>query len=275
MQTLTDREVWLTYRMRSEAGVGPWPSGRAAVTWRLNETGNEELILHGIGRLDMAKPTTKSTGAPVTVKVEMTTLVGGKVIQREEEIGTISFVEEDPQQKAVREAQLRLAQEAEIQAITSPGFVLFLANSALSSYRLLYNAGISNQNSEFLYSSLIFLPLAAEYFMKYLLLKRTGTFSDEYKTHKLLALFDFLSFDMQMSIDEEFKNELEKIGRQREFQNLRVFLRKSQNAFTAIRYLFDARNARTSRHLLDPENIAVLTCVSNALEHVSNRFEPR
>ena len=115
----------------------------------------------------------------MTVKVEMTTLVGGKVIQREEEIGTISFVEEDPQQKAVREAQLRLAQEAEIQAITSPGFVLFLANSALSSYRLLYNAGISNQNSEFLYSSLIFLPLAAEYFMKYLLLKRTGMFSDE------------------------------------------------------------------------------------------------
>ena len=63
LQTLTDREVWLTYRMRSEAGVGPWRSGRAAVTWRLNETGNEELILHGIGRLDMAKPTTKSTGA--------------------------------------------------------------------------------------------------------------------------------------------------------------------------------------------------------------------
>ena len=272
LRPLKNRNVRIEYRMRSAAGVGPWRSGRAVVTWRLTEMGNEELILHGIGRLDMAKSTTKSAGAPVTATIARTTLVGGKVIQREEEIGTISFVEEDPQQKAVREAQLRLAQEVEIQAITSPGFVLFLANSALSSYRFLYNAGISNQNGELMYSSLIFLPLATEYFMKYLLLQRTGSFKDEYKNHKLLALFDFLPFDMQKSIDEEFKNELENIGRERTFQDLRVFLRKSQNAFTAIRYLFDPRNAKTSRHLLEPENIAVLTCVSNALERVSKQI---
>ena len=82
-----------------------------------------------------------------------------------------------------------------------------------------------------MYSSLIFLPLATEYFMKYLLLQRTGSFKDEYKNHKLLALFDFLPFDMQKSIDEEFKNELENIGRERTFQDLRVFLRKIAKCF--------------------------------------------
>ena len=269
---LKNRDVSIEYRLRSKAGVGPWRSGLAVVTWRLTEMGNEELILHGIGRLDMDKSATKTTVAPVTAKVAKTTILGGKVIQREEETGTITFGEEDPLQKAIRETQLRLAEEAEVQAITSPEFVLFLANSALSSYRLLHSAGESHQNSELLYSSLIFLPLATEYFMKYLLLKRTGTFREEYKMHKFLALFDFLPFDLQKSIDEEFKNELENIGRERTFQDLRVFLRKSQNAFTAIRYLFDPRNAKTSRHLLEPGNIAVLTCVSNALERVSIRI---
>ncbi len=272
LRPLKNRNVWIEYRWRSKAGIGPWRSGLAVVTWRLTEMGSEELILHGVGRLDMVKSTTKTTGAPVTVTVTKTTSLEGRVIQREEEIGTITVVEEDPQRKVIREAQLRQAEKADIQVITSPEFVLFLANSALSSYRLLHGIGISHQNRELLYSSLIFLPLAAEYFMKYLLLKRAGTFRDTYKIHKLLALFDFLPFDLQKSIDEEFRNELENIGRERTFQDLRVFLRKSQNAFTAIRYLFDPRNAQTARHLLEPINIAVLACVSNALERVSKRI---
>lgn len=272
LQPLAKRKnVGIRYRLRGEAVVGPWRSGNAVVAWRITEMGNEELILHGIGRLNKVNSTTKATVAPVTAKIASTTLVEGKVIQRQEEIGTISLVEEDPQQKAIREEQLLIAQEDEIEAITSPGFLLFLANSAFSSYRLLYNSGVSNQNSELLYSSLIFLPLATEYFLKYLLMKETGTFRDEYKNHKLLALFDFLPFDTQKSIDEEFKDELENIGRERTSEDLRVFLIKSQDAFTAIRYLFEPQYAMTSRHLLEPENIAVMRCLSNAIERVSRR----
>ena len=148
----------------------------------------------------------------------------------------------------------------------------FYGNSALSSYRLLNDGGVSHENTELLYSSLIFLPLATEYFMKYLLIKGTGTFRDEYKTHKLLALFDFLPPDLQESIDEAFRNELENIGRKRTFQDLRVFLRKSQDAFTAIRYLFDPQLAKRYRHMIQPEHTAVLACVSNALERVSRRI---
>ena len=192
------------------------------------------------------------------------------MIHREKEVeATISTVEEDPERRATREAQLQFSQEAEIRAVTSPEFILFLANSALSSYRSLHNTGLSSNNYELLYSSFIFLPLSIEYFIKYLLLRSTGSFEDKYKVHRLLELFDYLPFDLQKSVDAEFKNELEEIGRERSFQNLRVFLKKSQNAFTALRYLFDPRNARTSTHLLRPENIAVLTCVANAAERVS------
>ncbi len=272
LRPLNDKNVQVKYRMRSPAGVFPWRSGRAVVTWRLTEMGNEELILHGIGLLDKAKSQTNASGVPMTVTITKTTSVGGVVVEKEEDIGTISIVEEDPQQVAIREAQVQLAQETEIQAITSPSFILFLANSALSSYRSLRSTGMSENNGELLYSSFIFLPLAIEYFLKYLLVKNIGEFKDEYKTHKLLALFDFLPFEVQGSLDNEFENELEKIGRERTFQKLRVFLKKSQNAFTAIRYLFDPKNATTSRHLLRPENIAVLTCVSNALERVSKRI---
>ena len=271
LQPLNDKNVQVKYRMRSPAGIFPWRSGRAVVAWRLTEIGNEELILHGIGLLDKAKSQTTASGIPIAVTLTKTTLVGGVVVEKEEDIGTISIAEEDPQQVAIREAQIQLAQETEIQAITSPSFILFLANSALSSYRSLRSTGVSENNGELLYSSFIFLPLAIEYFLKYQLVKNIGEFKDEFKTHKLLALFDFLPFDVQESLDIEFKNELEKIGRERTFQELRVFLKKSQNAFTAIRYLFDPKNAITSRHLLRPENIAVLTCVSNALECVSKR----
>ena len=271
LRPLNNRNVSVEFRFKTKAGFGPWRSGFAEVAWRLTEMGNEELILHGIGRLNKAQSTAKFERGPVTV--QGTKFITGKVIHKEEEVeATIGIVEEDPQQKAIREAQFQLAQEAEIQAVTSPGFVLFLANSALSSYRSLYNAGISHNSSELLYSSFIFLPLSIEYFIKYLLLKSTGSFKDKYKNHRLLALFDFLPFDIQKSIDGEFKNELEGVGRERTSQDLRVFLKKSQNAFTAIRYLFDPRNAKTSRHLLRPENIAVLTCVSNAIERVSKEM---
>ena len=202
----------------------------------------------------------------------MTTTLGGKVIERNEDTGIVTLIEEDPMQKAIRDAQVLLADEAEIKAITSPEFVLFLANSALSSYRLLHEVGLSRQNSELLYSSLVFLPLSTEYFIKFLLIKRKGELKNNHKIHKLLTLFDFLPFDLQAHIDEEFKNELEKIGRQRSYQDLRVFLRKTENAFTIIRYLFDANNAATYRHLLKPDNVATLTCVSNALERVSKRI---
>ncbi len=269
LQPLYNKNVSVKYRLRNKAEIFPWYSGSAEVYWRLTENGGEELILHGTGRLNKGQSESKATGATVTAKIEMATLIGGKVIQRDEGVGTISFVEEDPHLRAVREEQLRLAQQAEIQSITSPEFVLFLANSALSSFRLLYHSGISNQNSQLLYSSLIFLPLATEYFMKYLLVKGTGTFEKKYRIHKQLTLFDFLPPDIQESIENEFKNELENIGRPREYQALRVFLKRSQNAFTAIRYLFDPANAETSKHLLEPENTAILTCLSSALERVS------
>ena len=269
---LKNNNVSIKYRLRNKGMIGPWRSGLGMVTWRLTEKGIEELILHGVGRLDMEKPRTKGTSAPVTAKVEMTTTLGGKVIERKEDTGTITFIEEDPKQKAIRDAQLLLAEEAEIKTITSPDFVLFLANSALSSYRLLHEAGVSHQNSELLYSSLIFLPLSTEYFIKHLLIKRMGPLKNKHKIHKLLTLFDFLPFDLQKAIDEEFKNELENIGRQRTYQDLRVFLRKTENAFTVIRYLFDAKTAETYRHLLKPDNIAVLMCVSNALERVTKRM---
>ena len=269
---IKNNQISIKYRLRNKDIIGPWRSGLGTVNWRLTEKGNEELILHGIGRLDMERPRTKGTSAPVTAKIEMTTTLGGKVIERKEDTGIITPIEEDPKQKAIRDAQLLLAEEAEIKTITSPDFVLFLANSAFSSYRLLHEAGVSHQNSELLYSSLVFLPLSTEYFIKYMLIKRMGTLKNKHKNHKLLTLFDFLPFGLQKAIDEEFKNELENIGRQRTYQDLRVFLRKTENAFTVIRYLFDAKHAETHRHLLEPNNIAILTCVSNALERVSKRI---
>ena len=106
LQPLKDRNVRIEYRLRTEAVAGPWRSGLGVVTWSRVELGNEELILHGMGRLDKVKSKTKTTDTPVTARVAITTSIGGKVIQREEETGTITFLEEDPQQKVLREAQL-------------------------------------------------------------------------------------------------------------------------------------------------------------------------
>ena len=272
LKPLSDRKVQVKYRLRSNTSVDPWNTGEGMLNWRFTQNGNEELILHGTGRLKKGESRTKMMGTTVPATISKTTSVGGRIIERETTVGEISFVDEDAQQKAIKETQIRLDQEAEIQAITSPEFVLFLANSALSSYRLLHNEGTSNRNGDFLYASLIFLPLAAEYRIKCLLIKTGGQFKAEYKNHKLLNLFDYLPFCIQEQIDDEFKNELENIGRDRAAHNIRVLLMKSQNTFTALRYLFDPRNAETSRHLLRPEHISVLTCVANALESVSKRI---
>ena len=272
LKPLSGRKVQVKYRLRSNTSVGPWSSGEGMLNWRFTQNGNEELILHGTGQLKKGASRTQVIGTPVPATISKTTSIGGRVIKRDTTVGEISLVEEDAQQKAIRETQVRLAQEAEIQAITSPEFVLFLANSALSSYRLLHNAGTSERNGDFLYASLIFLPLAAEYWVKYLLIKTGGQFKDEYKNHKLLNLFDYLPFCIQEQVDDEFKNELENIGLDRAAHYIRMFLMKSQNTFTALRYLFDPRNAETSRHLLRPEHISVLTCVANALERVSKRI---
>ena len=268
LRPLNNSNVLVKYRLRFGEVPGPWCNGSAVITWRVTEGGNEELILHGIGRLDKEKSTDSGTNAPVTAKVTVTTLVGGKAIRQEEDVATATF-HKDPEQKAIMEEQLRLAAESEIHAITSPEFVLFLANSAMNSYRLLHHEGGMRNSSQFFYASLIFLPLAIEYFLKYLILNRLGTLKKEHKDHKLLKLFDFLPFELQGAIIEEFKNELQSIGREKHFQDLRVFLARTQNAFTAIRYLYELGHAQRSRHLLSPDNVAALTCVANALERVS------
>ena len=271
LRPLKDKHVQVTYRMKSPAGPHPWRSGLAVMNWRLNENGGEEIILHGLGRLNKAKSNSITRGSPIPVKVTQTTSIGGIVTEQDEGIGTITLVEEDPQDVATREEQIQRISDAEIQAITSPTFILFLANSALSSYRCLHSTGLSTNSDELLYSSLTFLPLAVEYYMKYLLVRIHGNFKGEFKNYKLLKLFDFLPFDVQRSVEREFEIELENYGRKRESQDLRVFLMRSQNAFTAIRYLFVPLYASTSRHLIKPDNIAVLTCVANAVERVSKQ----
>lgn len=273
LRPLNDRKVSVEYRRVAEGSIGPWRSGYAEVSWRMTEAGTEELILHGEGRLTTAQSKTKNSGGTITAQVTKQIMVAGRVTQMEE-LGeaTIAFVEEDPQEKALREEQIRIDQEAEIIALTSPSFILLLAQSAHESYRVLSDSGISQGNGRLVYSSFIFLPLAIEYYMKYLLHESKGTFKGEYHTHKLLKLFDFLPHNLQESIGRRFMDELESIGRDHVSQNLRVFLKKSQNAFTVIRYLFDPKYAKASRHLIEPENIAVMQCVLNALKHVTDEI---
>lgn len=272
LQSLKDRNVQIKYRLRSKTIIAPWRSGSATLTWRLTEIGREELILHGIGRLNKDKSTTKTPSISMTAEVAEITLTDGRVRQGEKTTGIIAFGDGDPRQTAFREAQLRTVAENEIRAITDPEFLLFLAGSSLSSYRLLHDYGTSHQDICLQYFSIISLPLSVEYFLKYLLFKKAGTFKKEYRIHKLLDLFDFLPFDLQKSIDEEYKNELERIGMNRESKNIRIVLNGSQDVFTAFRYLFEPNNAKNSRHLLRPENITILTCVSDALERISGRI---
>ncbi len=275
LQPLNHKKAHVRYRIRSKAFDGPWCSGQAEIVWRRIETGDEDLILHGTGLLHKSPSPIRTPHPPIEVMTTETVSVEGVVVQQKIAPGTISFVEEDPQEKAFREEQIRLAQEAEIRSITRPEFVLFMATSALSSHRLLYELAMSRQNPEVIYSSLIFLPLAIEYFIKYLLVQKSGSIEREYRTHKLLVLFDLLPLDVQRSIEEEFENRLETIRVQRPPWNLRVFLKKTQDAFTALRYLFDIQNARSSRHLVEPENTALLRVTADALERVGLGVQSR
>ena len=140
------RNVWVEYRLRVSGRFDPWNSGYASITWRLGETGKEELILHGVGRLEKEKATQHETSRPVSAKIVLTTSVGGEIIQKDESLGTITFGETNSILKEQREEHIRLIQESEINAFTSPEFVLFLADSANSSFRLLYTEGFSHRN---------------------------------------------------------------------------------------------------------------------------------
>ena len=271
LNPLVGRIVWVKFRFRIDEIPVPWNSGEAEVNWRITPMGTGELILHGRGRLKKDQSSAKSDKTTVTARVARETLVEGRVVHREEEEGTITFVQ-DPKRRAEREAKLQLGDEAQIQAITSPEFVLFLARSAYLAYNALYDIGRPHHVREMTYASFIFLPLATEYFLKYLLFKTNGVLKKDHQIHELLKLFDFLPFEVQESIEEAFRGELEKIGRDRTGENLRVFLMQSQNAFTAIRYLYDPQYARKYRHLVRPDHIALLTCVLNAVELVSREW---
>ena len=193
------------------------------------------------------------------------------MVESEEGEGIITLAAENERWRSAWEARRQLEEDAAVKGLTSPNFLLFLANSARSTYRLLYNEGMSQGNGESVYAAMIFLPLSIEYDLKYMLYKRTGSFNKEYEKHHLLRLFDYLPFDLQDAIVREFRNELEAIGRDRAFQELRVFLKSTENAFTVLRYLFDPKYARRSMHLLEPDTTAVLTCVSVAIERVIRR----
>ena len=275
LQPLNEKRVSVRFRMTPKTKDGepiklPWRAGTGFLNWRRIKAEHEELILCGVGPLSQREPTSKPASGPITGTVEKTVRVGGRIVHTEEAEATIELVAETQEQRAARLAFLEDREAAEIRALTSQTFVLFLANSARAAYRLLYDEAMAKQSGEWLYASMILLPLAIEYDMKYLLYKATGKFKDEYKTHKLLRLFDFLPGDTQGKIDKEFNNELERIGRRRDSQDLRVFLMETQVVFNVLRYPFDPENA-ISRHLLEPDITAVLTCVSTALERVSRR----
>lgn len=275
LQPLNEKRISVRFRMTPKTRNGepikfPWRTGTGFLSWRKLKTEDEELILCGIGPLSQREPTSKSASGPIAGTVERAVSVGGRIVQSEQTEATITVVAQTKEEIAARIAFLEDKEAAEVRAITSPSFVLFLANSVRAAYRLLYDAGMANQSGKWLYASMILLPLAIEYDMKYLLYKAVGRFKDEYKTHKLLRLFDCLPEGIQGEIVGEFKNELENIGWQRDSPDLRVFLMQTQVVFNVLRYPFDPENA-TSRHLLEPDITAVLTCVSTALERVSRR----
>ena len=271
LQPLNLKKVHVRYRFGNGTSNGPWCSGQAEVIWRRVDMDDEDLILHGTGLLHRSPSPVRTPHPPIEVMMTEGVSIEGVVVQQRIASATISFPEEDPQEKAFREEQIRLVQEAEIRSITRPEFVLFMATSALSSHRLLYESAMSRRNPEVLHSSLIFLPLAIEYFIKYLLVQRSGSIEREYRTHKLLVLFDLLPLDVQRSIEEGFERRLEVTQMEKPPANLRVFLKKTQDAFTALRYLFDIQNAKSSRHLMEPGNTAILRVTAEALEYVSNK----
>ena len=186
LQSLIDKTVSIRFRLRprsesNEQVLSPWRSGRADLNWRRTESGGEELILNGVGALSRNNRTDRHMDSPLDVNATRVTTVGGRVVHSEQLEGKMRFVSESEELRSIRQSRLQMEDDAAIRRVTNPAFVLFLANSARSAYRLLYDAGMSRDNGEWLYASLIFLPLAIEYDMKYLLYKQTGNFEGKFQ----------------------------------------------------------------------------------------------
>ena len=263
-----------TYDYGEEKFSTPWRIGQAVSAWRLNEEHDGELILYGAGRLgrDGSKDVNLGDDTHHTISGTITAMesVGGVITNERSEEGEITWSQGPSAdfERAVRDAEIEFKQTEEVRRVTSPSFVLFLASSAASSYRLLYNSGISMGAGSLLHSSLVLLPLAVEYFIKYLLIQESGPLPKEHKTHMLLKLFDALPFHLQRMVVGNFEEELRKTGRSEDSHNIRVCLMRFRNAFTTMRYLFDPENANKSMHLLEPNHIVILMCAMNALERV-------
>ena len=276
---LNDRRVPVKFRFVMDHGeeggeeiASPWRFGKPILSYRLNEESSGELILYDTGRLgrdnsedDVLEEDTQHT---VTGTITVAESIRGVITNQRTAEGEVAIprgpsVEFD---RMARDAEIEFEREREVRIVTSPGAVLSLASGAASSYRLLYNSGINVGDGSLLHSSLILLPLAVEYFIKFLLVRESGPLPREHKTHMLLKLFDALPFAVQERIEYFFKDELVQTGRLPDSHNIRVCLMRFRNAFTAMRYLFDPENANASLHLQKPDHVIVLTCVMNALE---------
>ena len=250
----------------------PWRFGKPTLSYRLNEENSGELILYDTGRLgrDNSEDDVPEEDAQHTVTgtIAVAESVGGVITNQHTAEGEITVFSGPSAEfhRMARDAEIEFEREREVRAVTSPGFVLSLASGAASSYRLLYNSGINAGDGSLLRSSLILLPLAVEYFIKFLLVRESGPLSKEHKTHMLLKLFDALPFSVQRRVDDFFKDELGQTGRSPDSHSIRVCLMRFRNAFTAMRYLFDPENANTSIHLQNPDHMIILVCVMNALE---------
>ena len=166
MRPLVDKTVPVRFRLRvrdsnGQLVLGPWRSGQAQVNWRFTKARNEEVILSGVGSLKRPDRGAKSRSVPQSATITRETTVGGRVVKREQGEGRITFVEESEERKALREEFLKMKDYSEVQAITAPSFVLFLANSARSAYRLLFETGLSEEKGELVFAAQIFLPLGA------------------------------------------------------------------------------------------------------------------
>ena len=276
---LDGRRVPVKFRFVSERGeeggeeiLFPWRFGKPALSYRLNEENNGELILYDTGRLgrDNSKGDASDEDTQHTVigTIAVAESVGGIITNQPFSEGELTIFSGPSAElhRMARAAEIEFERGREVQSVTSPGFILLLASGAASSYRLLYNSGINVGDGSLLRSSLILLPLAVEYFIKYLLVRESGPLPRKHKTHMLLKLFDALPFSAQKKVDDFFKDELEQTGRSPDSHSIRVCLMRFRNAFTAMRYLFDPENANTSIHLQNPDHVIVLTCVMNALE---------
>ena len=279
LSKLDGRSVAVKFRFTmtrgdEEATSSPWRQGQGVSSWRLNEELDGELIVYGTGRLreDESEDAMPAYDSQETVPVTVTAYesVGGVITNERSSDGEITRFY-GPSAEAERVAineELEIVRAAQVGLVTDPAFVLSLATGAAASNRLLYNSGLGVRDGSLLYSSLVLLPLAVEYFLKYLLIQEYGPLSKEHKNHMLLKLFDALPFSLQKSVCENFEDELRRTGRAGDSHNIRVCLMRFRNAFTTMRYLFDPENANTSLHLQDPDHTIVLVCAMNALERV-------